>query len=182
MYDPLAKVPLIIKYPQNAHQGQVNERISSNIDIAPTLIKQADIQVPKVMKGLDLSNQEVGRDFALCEGLRVDMCNGVQETYYEYMIRTKNHKLIISKNLQHYKFFDLINDPYELNNVAQEAQYQEVIQKHMHHLVQTMTFEALSPIYVNEEEKTFTPEKATNQEERDAVETYYKARVPHCEL
>ncbi|MEG0086448.1 MAG: DUF4976 domain-containing protein, partial [Niameybacter sp.] len=111
-----------------------------------------------------------------------DMCNGVQETYYEYMIRTKNHKLIISKNLQHYKFFDLINDPYELNNVAQEAQYQEVIQKHMHHLVQTMTFEALSPIYVNEEEKTFTPEKATNQEERDAVETYYKARVPHCEL
>lgn len=179
MYDPLAKVPLIIKYPNHEHQGHVNEHISCNIDLAPTFLKQAGCKVPGSMKGLDLKDQTAGREMTICEGFRADMCDGVLERYYEYMVRSKNYKLIISKNFKHYRFFDLINDPYELNDVAGDETYQVEIDRHKAFLAQTMTFDALSPIYVNEDEKTFIEEKRTNEKERTEVETYFKAKVSY---
>lgn len=179
MYDPLAKVPLIIKYPNNAYKGQSNEHISCNIDLAPTLIRQAGCKVPMAMKGIDLGDQSAGREMTICEGFRADMCNGVLERYYEYMVRSKNYKLIISKDFNHYKFFDLVNDPYEFNNVAGEEKYKQEIARHKAFLAQTMTFDAISPVYVNEDEKTCSPEKKTNLIEREEVATYFKERIPY---
>lgn len=179
MYDPLAKVPLIMKYPKGAHSGHINEQISCNLDIAPTLLRQAGVNVPLQMKGIDLMNQEVGRPMAICEGLRVDLCEGQLERYYEYMVRSKDYKLIISKNFTHYQFFDLVNDPYELQDVAGEERYQQEIDRHKAFLAQTMTFDAISPIYVNENEKTYTIEKRTNPKEREEVEAYFKAHLPY---
>lgn len=179
MYDPLAKVPLIIKYPNNEYKGEINEQISCNIDLAPTFLTQANCQIPWTMKGLNLSNQEVGREMTICEGLRVDMCNGVLERYYEYMVRSKDYKLIISKNFNHYRFFDLKKDPYELNDVAADLQYEEEIERHKAFLAQTMTFDALTPIYLNEEEKVFIEDKKPDLDKRREVEEYFKLKVPY---
>nr|WP_307990978.1 sulfatase-like hydrolase/transferase [uncultured Niameybacter sp.] len=180
MYDPLAKVPLIIKYPKNQYHGQVNEQISCNIDLAPTFLSQADCAIPGTMKGLDLSDQKVGRQMTICEGFRADICDGVLEKYYEYMVRSKNYKLIISKNFEHYMFFDLINDPYELKDVSNEDKYKEEIEKHKAFLAQTMTFDALSPIYLNEDEQPFNEAKRMNEQERREMEVYCMERVPYA--
>lgn len=181
MYDPLVKVPLIIKYPDNRHKGHINEQISCNLDIAPTLLKRAEVKVPMVMKGIDLMDQEAGREMAICEGLRVDMCDRQLERYYEYMVRSKDYKLIINKHFNHYRFFDLRNDPYELEDIAQDEKYKQEIERHIHYLAQTMTFEALSPIYVNEDEKTFKEEKKTNQEAVKEIERYFRNHLPYEE-
>ena len=95
------------------------------------------------------------------------------------MVRSKNYKLIISKDFNHYKFFDLVNDPYEFNNVAGEEKYKQEIARHKAFLAQTMTFDAISPVYVNEDEKTYSPEKKTNLIEREEVATYFKERIPY---
>lgn len=179
MYDPLAKVPLIMKYPNNKHQGAVNEKISNNIDIAPTLINQVGIDVPKDMKGINLEDQDMGRELTICEGLRVDHYTDKQETYYEYMVRSKHYKLIISKNFEHYRFFDLGLDPYELNDVASSENYKAEIERHKAFLAQTLVFDAVSLIYVNEAEKTYRVDKQTNEGQRKEVEDYFKAQLPY---
>ena len=44
MYDPLAKVPLLVKWPGSRRAGMVSERLVSNIDLAPTLCRAAGLR------------------------------------------------------------------------------------------------------------------------------------------
>ena len=62
MYDPLVKVPLIIKYPQYIHKGVMSPALTSTLDIAPTILKQAGCKTGNFMKGLDLAEDTGGRD------------------------------------------------------------------------------------------------------------------------
>lgn len=176
MYDPLAKVPLIIKYPQNAYRGQVNNLISNNTDIAPTIIHQARLEIPLQMQGLNLFNQGVGREMTVCEGLRLDG----NHRSCEYMVRSKDYKLIIRKDFMDCTFFDLKKDPLEFEDVSNQKEYAVEIMRHKAYLAQMMVFDDLSPIYLNDTEKTFKPEKQTNYEQRKKTEDYYKLKIESC--
>src|ERR1041385_2974327 len=58
MYEPLVRVPLLIKFP--AGQGQagvaqgVRQTLVSNVDVAPTLLRQCGLEPPAVLPGIDL--------------------------------------------------------------------------------------------------------------------------------
>lgn len=182
MYDPLVKVPLIMKFPKNSHKGSINSLISNNTDIAPTIIKQAGLEVPNEMKGLDLKDQECGREMTVCEDLRVDHSIEGNPSYYEYMVRSEKYKLIIRKNFKNYKFFDLVKDPLEFKDVSKDLSYKTEIDRHIAYLTQMMVFDDVSPIYLNKEEQTYKTDKQTNYEERKKVETYYKSKLPHTEI
>ncbi|MGL4799498.1 MAG: sulfatase family protein, partial [Cellulosilyticaceae bacterium] len=169
MYDPLAKVPLIMKYPANEHKACINEHISNNTDIAPTLLRQVGVQVPQEMKGIDLANQEAGREMTVCEGLRVDHYAEGQPFYYEYMVRSKDYKLIISKNFKHYRFFDMKKDPLELEDVSDNTTYQQEIERHKAHLAQMLVFEDISPIYLNYNEKVHDEAYRTDEQKRESA-------------
>ena len=67
MYDPLAKVPLLIKWPGNRHGGQVSERLVSNIDLAPTLCRAAGLAAGRRMRGEDLGAEGPNREIVFCE-------------------------------------------------------------------------------------------------------------------
>lgn len=81
---------------------------------------------------------------------------------------------------EHYMFFDLINDPYELKDVSNEDRYKEEIEKHKAFLAQTMTFDALSPIYLNEDEQPFNEAKRMNEQERREMEAYCMECLPYA--
>ncbi|MDF1514628.1 MAG: sulfatase-like hydrolase/transferase, partial [Anaerolineae bacterium] len=68
MYDPLIKVPLIIKLPGQERAGQSTSSLVSNLDIAPTLLSIAGCDIPNTMRGLDLSKPNAGRDIIFAEG------------------------------------------------------------------------------------------------------------------
>lgn len=170
MYEPLAKVPLIIKYPNNKHSGVINNNLSSNIDIAPTILNYVNAKIPYSMKGMDLENQQNAREFSICEGLRNEIVDGKEEFYCEYMVVSDRYKLIVGKNLENCRFFDLQNDPLELCDVSKEDKYKSEIEKHKKYLVQTITFDSLSPIYLNYEEKQ---NNINNKIPRNDVKQYY---------
>ncbi len=50
-YEPLAKVPLLIKYPHNVGKGAQSDVLSNLVDVAPTILAQAGLPVPDGMKG-----------------------------------------------------------------------------------------------------------------------------------
>jgi arylsulfatase A-like enzyme len=105
MYDPLAKVPLIVKLPRSQRAGSVINKLVSNIDVGPTILSIAGCDVPPAMRGLDLSNPNTGRDIVFCE------------TRDSVMARTQTRKLLYqANNPARSLFFDLQHDPLEMTN------------------------------------------------------------------
>ena len=115
MYDPLVKIPLIIKYPKSWNKTGLDDSLSSNIDIAKTILSVCGANIPGSMQAFDLT-KEPRREVAVCESAHI---NG------EYMARTKEHKLLVSDSFKSCRFFDLANDPLEQTNVAGEAKYKD---------------------------------------------------------
>jgi arylsulfatase len=114
MYDPLAKVPLIVKLPGNRNAGSVMDKLVSNIDVGPTVLKLAGCKVPPAMKGLDLTDPSAVRDIVFCE------------TAESVMARTQTRKLIYQTgNPARSLFFDLQHDPLEMTNAYGEPAFKK---------------------------------------------------------
>ncbi len=105
MYDPLAKVPLIIKYPRGLGAGSVRNDLVSNLDVAPTILRAVGLSVPPAMRGLNLADPAAARDIVFCETRR------------QVMARTRTSKLILDTTRPARSlFFDLEQDPLEMTN------------------------------------------------------------------
>jgi len=107
MYDPLAKVPLLVKWPGNRRAGTVADRLVSNVDLAPTLCRAAGLQPAPEMRGEDLGSDGPAREIVFCESGQ----NLV-------MARTRTHKLILARGPRASSlFFDLEKDPLEMHSL-----------------------------------------------------------------
>ena len=112
MYDPVVKVPLIVKWPGGQHPGTVSERLVNNIDLAPTLCQAAGCEASDSMYGHALQDSG-GHDliFAEARGGR------------EVMARSQTRKLILTSPGRENLFFDLEKDPQELQNLYAAPAY-----------------------------------------------------------
>ena len=112
MYDPLVRVPLIVKFPDGHRRGEVSDAMVSNVDVAPTLLRQAGCDVPGAMTGLDLASERGrrGRDVIFAEG-------GAGQ---QVMARTRTRKLLLCRDDAHSQFLDLQADPLETRNLYRE--------------------------------------------------------------
>ncbi len=131
-YEPLAKVPLVIKYPGNAGGGTHSETLSCLIDVAPTILAQADVATPADMVGFDLIDGDNSRDVAFLENIPAGF----------YMARSRTHKLIWDKDPSRSQFFNLNDDPYELNNLIAEPSAQPQIAEFREAISRWILFES----------------------------------------
>jgi arylsulfatase len=122
LYDSIAKVPLIIKYPNSQNPGTSTDRLVSNIDIAPTLLSLAGLKTPKAMHGLNLLDNK-NREVVFVERWKL----------YSVMARTKKTKLILERKVSKdgtidYSGFlyDLEKDPQEINDLYGNPKYSGV--------------------------------------------------------
>ncbi|MFS0726734.1 sulfatase-like hydrolase/transferase [Paenibacillus sp. 1P07SE] len=72
-YDCMVKVPLIIRYPGHVRAGRTTEAMTDNVDVAPTLLELAGLEVPDWMQGRSLGDVLTGKtdthkDAVFCEG------------------------------------------------------------------------------------------------------------------
>ncbi len=117
MYDPVVKVPLIVKWPGNTRAGTVSQRMVNNIDLAPTLCRAAGCKPGPQMHGHTLQDQNGGHDLIFAEA------NGGRQV----MARSKNRKLILAAPGNENFFFDLDRDPLEMDNLYESPQYRDEI-------------------------------------------------------
>ena len=59
LYDPGTHTPLIIRYPNGQKKGTVEDRLVSNVDLAPASLRLAGIPIPAWMQGLDFLDPSV---------------------------------------------------------------------------------------------------------------------------
>jgi arylsulfatase A-like enzyme len=119
MYDPVVKVPLIIKWPRNERAGKVSQRMVNNIDLAATLCRAAGCTPGTRMHGQVLQRENGGHDLIFAES------NGGQQV----MARSREYKLILATPRNENLFFDLREDPLEINNLYESPQYRDRVNK-----------------------------------------------------
>ncbi|HNR30252.1 MAG TPA: sulfatase-like hydrolase/transferase [Candidatus Hydrogenedentes bacterium] len=140
MYDPLVKVPLIIKYPAGKFGGRVSQAMVSNIDVAPTILRQASCAVPDGMRGIDLAAEDIGRDHVFAES-----AGGTHA-----MARTGTRKLLLSRKHGKSLFFDIEHDPAEVHDRYDDPACRDEIQALTRAIEAWRSFDDLPPTYLDE--------------------------------
>ncbi len=131
MYEPSLRVPLIIYNPSGTRQ-QIIEDMVLNIDITPTILDFANVDIPDSYAGISLENYTKAdgappqkRDYFVCEHLwdfkPIPASEGIRTEKYKYF-RYKHDPSIE-------ELYDLKNDPHEKNNLAHQAEFGQLLQQ-----------------------------------------------------
>jgi len=160
-YEPLAKVPLLIKYPHNEGAGTQSDVLSNLVDVAPTILGQAGLPVPDGMKGLDLADPAATREIAFLENHPAGY----------YMARSRTHKLIWDRDPAKSQFFDLENDPFETRNIIHEPSAQNLVAEFRDAISRWLLFDSPVALRLNPStsqiDQPNVPDAAGSQEVRE---------------
>ncbi len=146
LYEPLIKVPLIMRY-KSFPQG---EKISTQIeliDLVPTILDILDISIPETFQGesfldviLGKRNKHKKYAFSILEDYRISLrtskyklIKNIRSTPFEEKLNLKPPK---------YELYNIQNDSLEINNVSQK--YPEIVkefEKVLKEFMEKITFE-----------------------------------------
>jgi arylsulfatase A-like enzyme len=133
MYEESMRMPLVVRYPKKIKAQGKLEDIITNIDIAPTLLEMAEVDIPTEIQG---------RSFV--SNLKGDTPENWRQSmyyhYYEYPfwhhvqphygIRTQRYKLIhFYYSMDVWELYDLEKDPNELNNLIHSEKHAKIVKK-----------------------------------------------------
>jgi len=120
MYEESLRMPFLIRWPEAIKAGSRIDAMALNVDFAPTFLDAARLPVPADMQGRSLVPVLRGRppaDWRTSMYYRYYHDPGDHNTRAHYGVRTRTHKLIYFWKKDQWELFDLVTDPYELNNL-----------------------------------------------------------------
>lgn len=113
-YDELMRVPLIVRYPKVVKPGQSNAALVESIDVLPTLLDLAGLEVPREVDGHSFRTLLQGSVDHFRDAVVTIMPNTM-------MIRDLDWKLVFTESSRTDGFvelYDLRNSPLEIDNLA----------------------------------------------------------------
>lgn len=169
MYDPLSRVPLVVKHPGSKDAGTKSSAFVNLIDLAPTILSASGNTVPKAMPGADLATPPVERDAVFSESQRGEQA----------MVRTRSHKLLVHRGQDLTQLYDLERDPQELNNLASDDPDQDVLQSLTDQIEAWRGWDFDNTPYVDENAPIIAAANARNYNDghRESMETYFDDRM-----
>ncbi|WP_308498487.1 sulfatase-like hydrolase/transferase [uncultured Anaerobiospirillum sp.] len=130
-YKEIANIPLIVK---GGAKGAVCKRVASHIDICPTIMDYFGLEVPKIMEGKSMLKQFEDPDLAINEAVFTEFTRYEQDhdgfggLQMMRAVTTEDYKLVVHL-CDTDEFYDLKNDPYEVNNLINDESYAEARNK-----------------------------------------------------
>jgi arylsulfatase A-like enzyme len=133
IYDESFKTPLVARWPNVIQPGTVENEMVQNLDFAQTLLDVAAIEQPNDMQGESL--------LPLLKGEKENWTrDAVYYHYYEYpaVHMVKRHYGIVTKeyklahfyyDVDEWELYDRLKDPNEMNNVYDNPNYVDVVNK-----------------------------------------------------
>lgn len=133
-YDEIYRVP--ISFFNKDLQAKQVTGLCSAIDIAPALLDILGLSIPSCFKGESLVSEGfAGRDYLIMEHMGRGLCDHLRQSIL-VCVRSKDYKLVYETppgSAMGVGFirevYDLGNDPYEQNNIAQSATRSDEIRK-----------------------------------------------------
>lgn len=135
MYEEIANIPFIVRTPDGP-QGAVSESLVSHIDIMPTMLDYAGLEIPESMQGVSLrpvleDPAAHVRQFALISWNRFAINHDAFGEFYPIRCVTDGrHKLVINL-FETDELYDLSEDPFEMKNRIDDPASAEV-RDHLH--------------------------------------------------
>ena len=131
-YEESIRIPFIVCSPEISNPGSINEELLLNIDLAPTFLDLTGVPIPEDMQGSSfrpLMQSSAGslRESFLYEYRRVKPYDKNHPT----MFGVRNRKW---KYLKYPEFpgqeelYDLVNDPIEEKNLADDPKFREILE------------------------------------------------------
>ena len=141
MYEESIRIPMIAHCPELIPAGQRSQRVVANIDIAPTLLDAAGLNIPDSMQGESFLSIAKGenpkwRDAILYEYLWEE---SFPQTPTVLGIRTEDYKYmwyhgVFDKN----EMYNIKDDPHEMVNLIESAAHfekREALKKRLQELI-----------------------------------------------
>ncbi|MFT4518025.1 MAG: N-sulfoglucosamine sulfohydrolase [Halioglobus sp.] len=174
LYDSGIKVPMLIRWPEafrpeGVQPSSVDQRLISFLDLAPTILKLAGVELPGYLQGQDFaspspSTRALQREYIYAARDRIDEVldrqRAVRDHRFKYIRswqpdQIEGHELEFRDNLDmvremrqlheqgklnaaqslwfeaagEERLFDLEKDPFEINDVSEDPQYAEDLQR-----------------------------------------------------
>jgi arylsulfatase A-like enzyme len=121
-YDQAVRVPFIVRWPGRVGSGQSSGNLQSLVDLAPTFLSAAGVQVPGSMQGSDQLASWLGTAPSPRKGVLID--HRVERGIYVSTWITATHRLsihsIVAEGRDEIELYDLAKDPGELRNISDE--------------------------------------------------------------
>lgn len=170
-HESSVRIPMALIGPRFTGGGRLQEMISL-LDIPPTLLDACNIPVPDDMQGRSILPLTRGERKGWPEEIYIEIC----ESHLSRAVRTKRWKYNVRKTergrnrgtswqFEEDCLFDLMADPYELDNLIGNASYRKVADVMKERLVRRMR-EAGEPVpeIINAEEKRGGQRKILEEE------------------
>ena len=121
-YEPSIHIPLIVRYPRLVKAGAAPRTLSSNVDLAPTLLELGQAPIPTDMHGRSLLPALADNAAAIRQDLLIEYYSDTEFPRLKGMgykaVRTDRYKFVRYEELQGMdELYDLQNDPHELDNL-----------------------------------------------------------------
>ena len=148
-YETSMRIPMIVRYPNGKLNHTTSDAMVLNIDLAPTLLDMAGVNVPEEMQGKSWKPLLMENSKSIRKGFMYEYFFSYKDiTDYEIQTanppitptivayRTDDAKIITYPEQGWVELFDLVNDPYERENLADDPKYQNLKKKLVENLEQ----------------------------------------------
>lgn len=132
MYEESIRVPMLAYCPELIASNHKVDKMVQNIDIAPTLLDAAGLQVPKNMDGRSIMPLLRGEDVPWREAIYYEYYweRNFPQTPTVHGVRTDRFKYIHYHGIWDIdELYDLQNDPNEMNNLISSPEHQDLVKK-----------------------------------------------------
>ncbi|MHC4875875.1 MAG: sulfatase family protein [Planctomycetota bacterium] len=128
-YDEAIRVPLVISCPQRFQSGLKVNGLTELLDLTPTLLEAAGLDVPSRVQGRSLIPHLTGnadpdrhRDHVFCEYYN----SWTHSDAYGTMLRTDRAKIVVYHGTNQGELYDLESDPDEFTNLWDSPEHQSL--------------------------------------------------------
>jgi len=146
VYEPAVHVPLIVSMPSTVASGVRSRAMVELVDLAPTLMEAAGLDIHPGMQGRSLwplltghADPHEHRDDVYCESYNC-VVRHREPKAYTTMVRTRTHKLAAVHGLDCGELYDLQVDPNETHNLWDSPDHRDVKTALLKRLTDRMAF------------------------------------------
>ena len=132
MYEESLRTPLVVRWPGRVRPGSESDALVSNLDFAETFLEISGTPVPDDMQGaslVPLLRGETPAEWRTSHYYHYYEYPAVHSVRRHYGVRDERYKLIYFYNLDEWEFYDLVEDPREVNNLYGEARHAAEVER-----------------------------------------------------
>lgn len=127
IYEESFRTPMVMRYPGTIKPNTVSNDLVMNLDLGPTLLEAAGVDVPSEMQGESflpvLKKERKGRDAMYYHYYE----NGEHAVSPHFGIRTERYKLVrFYQKVESWELYDLKNDKWEMKNLYGAKGYEKI--------------------------------------------------------